>query len=349
MSYSTILLPITVSPRTHISFPSSILRWAPAQSLKGKAVPLYLNKVYQSYFTSDGSAAPPSSRLRSHSRRMQHLPGSLPSLGLHAVPGADENHTISILRESVVVAYIISMPKVETAAKTIYMTATPELRINGTGLIGARSLALDFSPPLKAGEDYEFTSKFPLVEDTFSLRLIKGKHWRPMPGDLLLTQIDTGAGPVLVNGSGINSGVLVAVVKTDASERWGQHPVWVENTAAKQLVYHDESSVIISGDGFNPHSPGTAVKFSNGLSANDYTAAMTTETQIMLKLRYGHFWFQDLEALPAALTGEWSTPFSPFPLLLLLPFALPPLLLRSAFSSWTWSIPLHANPLAPTL
>jgi hypothetical protein len=156
----------------------------------------------------------------------------------------------------VVVANIIAMPKVSPSTKPIYQTATPEFRVNGTGLLGARAVRLEFSPALREGVDYEVTSKLPLAEDVVSVHLIKGRKWRETAGDLAITQIDTGAGPVALTGS---AGVVVAAGKLDSTERWGQHSLWVENTAAKQLVYHDDVSIIINGQGFNAHAPGTAL------------------------------------------------------------------------------------------
>lgn len=211
-----------------------------------------------------------------------------------------ENHTISLLREPVVVGEVIAIPKISLSTRPIYQTATQEFHINGSGLIGCRELKLDFSPPLHLNEDYEITSKFPLVEDEFQVHLIRGKKWRSGAGELYLQQIDTGAGLVLLNGT---HGIQVATVKADAAEHEGAHALTVENTAAKQLIYHDDSSVIISGTGFNPHSPpGTAVRFSNGLTASEYSIIITTETQIDLRLRSGHSWYSDLDALPAVLT-----------------------------------------------
>lgn len=263
-------------------------RWAPAQALKGRPLPLYLNKVYQKYFTPNRTA-----------EALSHH-GSSRFLQFPATSTKGENHTISLLREPVIVANVIAMPKVSVSSRPIYATATPELRINGSGLIGAREVHVEFNPPLKEQEDYELTSALPLTEDCFSVHLVKGKRWRTYPGELFLAKVDTGGGKVVLNGT---QGILVANVKADDTENSGLHRLWVSDTSSTQLVYHDESSLIISGTGFNPHNPpGTLLRFSNGLTPADYTTMITTDTQIALRLRYGHYWYSDLSALPAVLT-----------------------------------------------
>ena len=103
-------------------------RWAAPQTLRGKSVPLILNKVYQTFFTSNSSSS-----VHGHSRR-----------GLVGVSGpgpAQENHTISLLREPVTVANIIAMPKIlSSGGDVVYESATPEIHVNGSGLLGARAI-----------------------------------------------------------------------------------------------------------------------------------------------------------------------------------------------------------------
>jgi hypothetical protein len=84
------------------------------------------------------------------------------------------------------------------------------LRISGYGLAGACRLSLYFDPPLYYQVAYEIDGGYPLLSDTITLRLRAGYSWRPTVGDLHLVGVDTGAGPVRLNGLG--PGVKVATI-----------------------------------------------------------------------------------------------------------------------------------------
>merc|ERR1711998_611528 len=66
------------------------------------------------------------------------------------------------------------------------------------------------------------------------LRLRDKYSWREEgPGDLSLVGVDTGGGPVKLNG---DKGIVVAKVVDDLPE----HSVTAEASASEQLIYHDE-------------------------------------------------------------------------------------------------------------
>jgi hypothetical protein len=173
-----------------------------------------------------------------------------------------------------------------------------ELRISGTGFIGAKNIDFYFDPPLFKEIDYEVST---VAKDEIVLRLRHGYKWREDPGPLYVVSVDTGGGPVKVNG---DDGVKVAFVQADFS---------AESTAADQMVYWDESSLIISGTGFNPQS--NALLWANGV---EYTTGLTTETTIQLKIETGRHWLQNPENLPGYLTllavntGWGFVPVGPF-------------------------------------
>ena len=54
----------------------------------------------------------------------------------------------NLLAEPVIVAQVLATPDVNSNDDFLYMTASNELRINGTGFIGAKKVDLYFQPPL---------------------------------------------------------------------------------------------------------------------------------------------------------------------------------------------------------
>lgn len=235
---------------------------------------LMLRKIYQTFTTAN----------MTQSRQLQG-------------DSSRENHTISLLREPVTIANVIPIPKIQPSDRVLFQTATEEFSVNGTGLLQAREVLLEFTPMLREGEDYEIISRLPLAADSFALHLLKGRAWRATPGPLVLSSIDTGAGPVLLNGA---EGLKIGEVRANGAIDEGARPLYVEGTAAKQLLYHDDASLIITGRGFNPH--GTALRFTNAITLTQYTTVITTDTQIDLRLKHGQYWFTDLANLPSTLT-----------------------------------------------
>jgi len=169
------------------------------------------------------------------------------------------------------------------------------LVINGTGFLGAKDVDLYFKPPLIKEVAYEIVSKFPLVRDQVVLRLRHSYQWRDEPGPLAVVGVDTGGGPVKVNGE---DGIRVAEVQADL----GAHGVTVESSADQQIIYHDEINLMISGSGFNPS--GTTLRFANGIlgSGVNYTTASTTDTTMALRLVAGSHWRKNVDNLPGYLT-----------------------------------------------
>ena len=200
----------------------------------------------------------------------------------------------NLLPEPVMVASVIRSPSVSQNTEIIFSSATSTLRINGTGFIGAKKVALYFVPILYNEISYEMVSSFPLLKDQIILKLRDQSVWRSEPGPLSLVGIDTGGGPVKQNGA---DGVVVAVVQANLD----LHGVTVENTAASQLLYHDDPNLRITGAGFN--TQGNTLRFSNGILGKNvnYSSQSMTETSIMLKLTHGSSWRKNMENLPGVL------------------------------------------------
>jgi len=225
-------------------------------------------------------------------RKWVDLEGRTPpvALLLNAVKFAS-NPDKNLLRDPVILANVLATPQVFETKKVAYMTATNELRINGTGFSGAKKVDLYFEPPIFKEVGYEVVS---IKDNGVVLRLRHGYKWREDPGPLSLIGIDTGAGPVKVNG---DEGIVVADIQNDLD----QHSVAVD-ASDEQVVYHDEPNVIISGTGFNPQ--GNSLRFSNGLLGKgiNFTTVSTTASQISLRLTPGSFWRKNTENLPGFLT-----------------------------------------------
>ena len=116
----------------------------------------------------------------------------------------------NLLPEPVIVAQILYTPSVDEKEDVLYQSASNELRINGTGFIGAARVDFYFMPPLVKEVAYEDVSIYPLSENQIVLRLRHSYNWRETPGPLSIVGIDTGGGPVKLNG---DEGVLVANVE----------------------------------------------------------------------------------------------------------------------------------------
>jgi hypothetical protein len=109
--------------------------------------------------------------------------------------GADS--TKNLLAEPVIVAQVLSTPSVNDGNDVIYSSATNELRINGTGFMGAKKVDLYFQPALVKEVAYEDVTKYPLVRDQVVLRLRHNYNWRDDAGPLTIVGVDTGGGPGL--------------------------------------------------------------------------------------------------------------------------------------------------------
>lgn len=203
--------------------------------------------------------------------------------------------TKNLLLEPIIVAQVLSTPDVNPNDNVLFMSASNELRINGTGFIGAKKVDLYFSPPLTKEVGYEDVSPYPLSKNQVILRLRHGYNWRETPGPLLVIGVDTGGGPVKVEG---DTGVQVG----DVRDNLDQHAVTVEATVDQQLVYSDQPTLMISGSGFN--QIGNVLRWANGLLGNNvnYTTTTTTETSIALRLVPGSHWRKNFDNLPGALT-----------------------------------------------
>eukprot|EP01032_Pedospumella_encystans_P027105 gene27105-30639_t len=189
----------------------------------------------------------------------------------------------NLLPEPVIVAQVLSAPSVNGNDDILYQTASNELRINGTGFIGAKKVDLYFQPPLVKEVAYEDVTPYPLTKNQVVLRLRHGYSWRETPGALFVIGVDTGAGPVKVDG---DAGAKVAEVV----DNHDLHSVTVEPTVNEQLVYADQADITITGTGFNP--VGNLFRFANGLLGNNvnYTTISTTDNKVKLRLTPGSHW-----------------------------------------------------------
>jgi hypothetical protein len=181
----------------------------------------------------------------------------------------------------------------ENLDNILYQSASNELRINGTGFIGAKKVDLYFSPPLVKEVAYEDVTKYPLQKDEIVLRLRHNYKWREEVGVLSVVGVDTGAGPVKLNG---DEGIQVAEVE----ENLDAHGVAV--FASAQRIYADEPDIVITGVGFN--EVGNVLRFTNGILGNNvnFTTVSTDTDSIKLRLTPGSFWRKNFENLPGALT-----------------------------------------------
>jgi len=202
----------------------------------------------------------------------------------------------NLLAEAVIVAQVLNTPTVQENKGILYITASNELRINGTGFMGSKEVDFYFKPPLVKEVAYEDVTEYPLRSDQITLRLRHGYSWREDgPGPLYVIGVDLQGGAVKVNGE---AGVLVAEVQADLD----LHGVTVETTSEEQLLYDDEANLLITGTGFNPI--GNTLRWSNGLTGNgvNYTMVRSTETSISLRLNPGSHWRANFVNLPGVLT-----------------------------------------------
>jgi hypothetical protein len=201
------------------------------------------------------------------------------------------------LAEPVVVAQVLSTPTVTANDATLYMSASNELRINGTGLTGARKVDLYFQPPLLKEVAYEDVTPYPLSknQNQVVLRLRHGYNWRDTPGPLFVVGLDTGGGPIKTGG---DDGVKVA----DVHDYNDFNTVVVGPTADSQLIYHDQPQIVVRGQNFNP--VGNVLRWANGLLGNgvNYTTVSSSENMITLRLVPGSTWRKIMADLPGTLT-----------------------------------------------
>jgi hypothetical protein len=201
----------------------------------------------------------------------------------------------NLLRDPVIIAQVLNTPSVKESSDVIYQSATNELRINGTGFLGAKKVDFYFKPPLVKEVAYEDVTPYPLARDQIVLRLRHGYKWREEPGPLAIIGVDTGGGAVKQDS---DEGVKVAEVQ----ENLDFHGVTVDPTASTQLLYADDANLIISGSGFNP--VGNTLRFANGILGQgvNFTTVISSETSITLRLVPGSYWRKNFENLPAPLT-----------------------------------------------
>lgn len=195
--------------------------------------------------------------------------------------------------ESIILANVLESPSVEASDQHLYMTATNQLTINGTGFEGAKLVNLYFQPPLKKEIDYKIVSQFPIVSDQVRLKLTHGSKWRFAPGKLVVQALDTGGGPVAVGN----------VTVANVLQNLAVHSITVEDTASTQLIYHDDPVIKIKGTGFKEGGP-NRLAFSNGIlgRGKNYTTTEHTATELSLKIAAGSMWRRNGENLPGYLT-----------------------------------------------
>jgi hypothetical protein len=230
------------------------------------------------------------------SRRWVDLTGRNPPVGLvlSAVKFANKPG-VNLLPSPMIIANVLATPTVKENTEVLYQTASNELVIKGTGFDGAKYVDLYFDPPLLKEIAYEVVSSFPLSGNEIILRLRHGYKWSNELGPLSVVGIDTGGGPVKLNG---DIGIKVGEVEADLEG----HSITASETAENQVIYHDEASIKVKGSGFNPDD--TTLRFSNGLLGKgvNYTISSLSETSMTLRLTPGSFWRKNVDNLPGYLT-----------------------------------------------
>ncbi|KAJ1428075.1 hypothetical protein B484DRAFT_450036 [Ochromonadaceae sp. CCMP2298] len=202
---------------------------------------------------------------------------------------------VNLLVEPVIIAQVMPTPSVVADSDVLYQSASNELRINGTGFIGAKFVNLYFQPPLVKAVAYEDVTPYPLTKNEVVLRLRHGYSWREEVGELRVIGVDTGGGPVKVDG---DEGAVVADVESNLD----MHSVTVTDTASSQLVYDEDPLITVYGSGFN--TIGNALRWSNNLLGNNvnYSTLSTADSAISLHLSPGSLWRANPENLPGTLT-----------------------------------------------
>lgn len=117
----------------------------------------------------------------------------------------------NLLPEPVTIASVFSTPTVKENLEFV-IHSSDELRIDGIGFIGANKVDIYFDPQQVKEVTYEDVSSYPLTKNQITLRLRHGYKWKESQGPLKVIGVDTGAGPVKVNG---DHGVVVAQIVTD--------------------------------------------------------------------------------------------------------------------------------------
>jgi len=229
------------------------------------------------------------------SHRWVNLGGRTPPVALTLSKVYFGENEKNLLAETKIIANVLETPSAEENERTIYKEATHELKINGTGFTGAKKVDLYFKPPLVVGVEYEIVSKFPIQKDMVVLRRRHNYFWREEPGPLKLVALDTGGGPVKLNG---DEGIVVGNVVGDLDG----HQLAVTATAESQRIYHNEPHLTIAGHGFN--EKGNTLRFANGLIGKgvNYTVDSSTTEEIHLTLKHGSQWRKNVDNLPGYLT-----------------------------------------------
>ena len=111
------------------------------------------------------------------------------ALILHSIKFSDGPEQLA---QPEIIANVLFTPNVLPSDRILHMTVSNELRINGTGFIGAKDIDIFFDPPLVKEVAYEIVSEFPCAKDEIVLRLRHGYEWRKTAGPLLVKGIDTG-------------------------------------------------------------------------------------------------------------------------------------------------------------
>eukprot|EP01040_Poterioochromonas_malhamensis_P013635 gene13635-15022_t len=206
------------------------------------------------------------------------------SLILYSVKFGSAQST-NLLETPVPIALITASPTVNANLTHIYQNQTAFLSISGTGWLGASKVMVRFNPRLMKNFEYEDISTYPLQGNQVTLRLRPNHFWREDPGPLIVTTVDTGGGPVQVNGT---EGVIVAYVDRNPG---AESEVFVLDTSGSQVIYNEEEFVIISGGGFNPE--GTEIEFLDefDLRTNvNYSIESVSKTEIRVKRLSGSSW-----------------------------------------------------------
>lgn len=84
---------------------------------------------------------------------------------------------VNLLPNPIILANVFPTPSILDSDRVIYQSATNELRIDGTGFLGAKKVQLYFKPPLYVEVSYDIISPFPLKSEQVVLRLRHNCKW----------------------------------------------------------------------------------------------------------------------------------------------------------------------------
>lgn len=202
------------------------------------------------------------------------------------------------------IASILKFPSIKESHTPVLDSLTKVIAINGTGLVGAKTIKILFKPAMLVNIDYEIKSPFPLPYNRVLVALRPGKLWaKDEKGHLTVAAVDTGGGVANVQLDG-KTPVVVADVQSGNGRS-----VTVLDTASTQMKYTTDPYIVVSGTGLSDKA---RLQFANGIKGAhqvtgagfnySITSAAPTSLHLSLNAEGGSRWRNKPENLPGFLT-----------------------------------------------